>query len=283
MRRVPTEEQLLALAERAARAAGAELLARWGREPEALRVKSTPTDPVSAADLAAEKAIRDILAAERPGDAILGEEGGETPGDRDGAAADADAEILRWVVDPLDGTVNYLYGIPVFAVSVACEDHSGPLAGVVLDPIRDELFSATRSGPARLNGCAIVASDPDALAGALVATGFAYDPDLRAAQARVVTRVLPRVRDIRRAGAAALDLCSCACGRVDAYFERGVKAWDYAAGALVCARVGLAVRPLAAVPASQDGGVALPGGLVVAPPQLIDELEWMLTGPPPID
>ena len=174
---------------------------------------------MTEADLAAETAIRAVLARARPHDSILGEEGGAT-GDGD----------LRWVVDPLDGTVNYLYGLPTFAVSVAVEGSDGGLAGAVLDPVADELFTATRSGPPTSNGEPIGASMCESLDRALVGTGFGYDPGVRALQAQVAARVIPAARDIRRAGAAALDMCACAAGRLDAYFERGVKAWDIAAG-----------------------------------------------------
>jgi myo-inositol-1(or 4)-monophosphatase len=234
---------------------------RHGGQPRGVRAKSTPTDPVSEADLAAEHAIRELLARERPGDAILGEEGGET----EGAGPD---EGLRWVVDPLDGTVNYLYGYPAFGVSVGCEDGAGAVVGVVLDPVRDECFAARRSGPATLNGGRLAPERPTSLERALVATGFGYDSGVRALQAEVVGRVLPRTRDIRRGGSAALDLCWCAAGRVDAYFEHGVKPWDYTAGALICQRAGLQVRRLAA----GDGDNPLPSGLLVAPPALIDQL-----------
>src|SRR5436309_13727232 len=135
------ERELLAVARDAAEAAAAELRPRFGERARGVRTKSTKTDLVSDADLAAEQAIRSVLAARRPDDAILAEEGGETAGGE-----------LRWVVDPLDGTINYLYGIPAYAVSVACEDADGTLAGVVLDPSRDERFEATRSGPPMLNG-----------------------------------------------------------------------------------------------------------------------------------
>lgn len=270
MRPVPPEEQLLALAERAARAAGAELMRRFGREPVGVRAKSTPTDPVSAADLAAEQAIREVLATERPGDMVLGEEGGEV------TAADSggEEERLRWIVDPLDGTVNFLYGIPQFAVSVACEDRRGALAGVVLDPVRDECFAATRTGAPRLGGEPVQARRHQTLEHTLVATGFAYEPQIRGVQGEVAAGLLRRVRDIRRGGAAALDLCWCACGRVDAYYERGLRQWDFAAGALLCIRAGLIVRRLPARDA--DGGVRLPDGLVVAAPAVIDELEALV-------
>jgi myo-inositol-1(or 4)-monophosphatase len=254
------ENQLLAVAQRAARAAGAELIARWGG-PLTVQTKSTDTDPVSEADLAAERAIREILASERPDDAILGEEGGET-----GTGSE-----LRWVVDPLDGTVNYLYGLPAFVVSVACEDEHGALVAVVYDPLRDQAFCATRSGRPVCGEATLVSSGVIELRQALVATGFAYEPGVRAVQGGTVARLLPLVRDVRRAGAAALDLCWCASGRVDAYYERGVKPWDIAAGTLICERAGLAVRRLETVPAA-DGRPALPPGVVVAPAALIDEL-----------
>jgi myo-inositol-1(or 4)-monophosphatase len=255
------ERQLLAVAHEAAHAAAAELKQRYGRRQSGVRSKSGPTDLVSDADLAAEKAIRTILAKRRPDDAILGEEGGAT-GDGD----------LRWVVDPLDGTINYLYEIPAFAVSVACQDAAGTIAGVVLDPLRDEVFAATRSGPPTLDGSTFEVDDrPDALGMTMVATGFGYDPVVRARQAAVVARVLPRVRDIRRVGAAALDLVWNACGRVDAFYERGLNVWDIAAGALVCSRAGLAVREFQA---SDDER----WGIMTAPPALADELYDLIAG-----
>ncbi len=254
------ELELLDVAREAARASADELLARFGDDQSGIRAKSTPTDLVSEADLAAEAAIRRVLAARRPDDAVLGEEGGAT-GDGD----------LRWVIDPLDGTINFLFGVPMFGISVACEDSDGVVAGVVLDPVRDECFSATRSEPAELNGAPIVASTRTSLSTALVATGFAYDARVRALQARVLAEVLPRVRDIRRAGAASIDLCWCACGRYDAYYERGLKPWDYAAGGLIAERAGLDVRRLAAVGKEPDG-------LMAAPPALSDQLFALVGG-----
>ncbi len=255
------ERALLAVAREAAGAAADELSSRFGHEQQAVHAKSTPTDLVSAADVAAEDAIRRVLASRRPGDAILGEEGGASEGDGD----------LRWVIDPLDGTINFLFGIPVFAVSVACEDSAGALVGVVFDPIRQECFTAVRSGPAELNGTEIVSSQRDSLSEALVATGFGYDASVRAIQAETLVRVLPRVRDIRRAGAAALDLAWCACGRYDAYYERGVKPWDVAAGGLIAERSGLALQSLD----ERDGE---PAGLLAAPPALADELLGLVLG-----
>ncbi len=270
------EQDLLALAEEAARAGGVELMQRFGREPVDVRTKSTPTDPVSAADVASERAIRRLLDGARPDDLVLGEEGGERRADAGAEAAGA----LRWVVDPLDGTVNFLYGIPQFAVSIACEDGAGTLLGVVLDPVRDECFSASRSTAPRLNGRPLPARAERPLARTLVATGFAYEADVRALQAQAMTRVLPRVRDIRRAGAAALDLCWCACGRLDAYFERSLRLWDVAAGALICARAGLVVRELLAVGRGGDQP-GLPAGLIAAPPTVVDELEALVAGAAP--
>jgi len=255
------ERELLGVAREAAEAAADELRARYGERARGVRTKSGPTDLVSDADFAAESAIRSVLAARRPGDAILGEEGGQT----------GDGE-LRWVVDPLDGTINYLYRIPAFAVSIAVEDISGTLAGVVLDPIAEERFEATRSGESTLNGDPIhPGSRAESLDLAMVATGFNYDAAVRARQADVVQRLLPRVRDIRRVGAAALDLCWCACGRYDAYFERGLNPWDVAAGSLIASRAGLTVCDLVAA----DGE---PAGTLAAPPALVDELLGLIVG-----
>jgi myo-inositol-1(or 4)-monophosphatase len=253
------EAQLLAVAREAAAAAAPVLLERYRRAPEGVGAKSTETDLVSDADRAAERAIRDTLARLRPGDAVLGEEGGESDGDRS----------VRWVVDPLDGTVNYLFGFPQWSVSVACEDADGTLAGVVLDPLRGQEFTATRSGPALVDGAPMAPATARAerLDVALVATGFAYDAAVRARQAEVLARLLPRVRDVRRAGSAALDLAWTACGRCDAYYERAVQPWDVAAGALLCARAGLELREL-----PEDAGAAEPKGLLAAPPPLADEL-----------
>jgi myo-inositol-1(or 4)-monophosphatase len=249
-----SEEELLAVAHEAAGAAARELMSRFGGHVQGIRTKSTATDPVSEADLAAEAEIRRVLGERRPEDAILGEEGGAT----------GEGE-MRWIVDPLDGTVNFLFGIPQFSVSVACQDGDSMVVGVVLDPVREETFAATRSGPPTLNGETISGSSRDDLATALVSTGFAYDAAVRAKQALVMERLLPRVRDIRRAGSAALDLAWLACGRYDAYYERGVNLWDYAAGALIAARAGLDVRVL---DAADDG----PAGLAAAAPALMDEL-----------
>ena len=253
-------EELLEVAEDAARAAGA-LLAERFRDVAALVVhsKSTPTDVASEADLAAEQAIRELLAARRPDDALLAEEGG-------GETESPPAGSLRWVVDPLDGTVNFLFGIPQWCVSVACEDADGPVAGVILDPLRDECFTVVRDGAPQLNGEEIAAAPPRPLERALVVTGFAYDSEVRRAQAETVAAILPRARDVRRMGSAALDLAWLAAGRYDAYYERGGQPWDWMAGTLLCERAGLAVRDLP----DREG---LPHGICAGRPELLDVLE----------
>jgi myo-inositol-1(or 4)-monophosphatase len=250
------EAELLAIARAAARASAGELVARFGGRAEAVETKSSPTDLVSEADRAAERAIRALLAERRPDDGVLGEEGGELAG----------TSGVRWVVDPLDGTTNYLFGIPHWAVSVACEDRDGAVAGVVLDPLRDEEWAATRGGRFLLNGEEQPARGaPPPLGEALVATGFGYEAAVRERQATVAGRVLPRVRDLRRGGSATLDLAWTAAGRLDAYYERGPQPWDEAAGALLCRCAGLEIHRLEA---SDDG----PSGLVAAPAELAGAL-----------
>jgi myo-inositol-1(or 4)-monophosphatase len=251
--------ELLAVAGEAAETAGGLLRARFeaGREA-ALASKSTPTDPVSEADLASQHAIRELLARRRPDDGFLAEEEGADQGGSSG---------LRWVVDPLDGTVNYLYGIPQWSVSVAVCDDQGTLAGVIHSPLRGETFSAVRGELPRRDGIVMDwrGEAAPALGEALIATGFAYDAAVRAEQAELLTRLLPAVRDIRRFGSAALDLAWTAMGRYDAYFERGIKLWDIAAGALVCECVGLVVREIE-------------GGIMVAPASLVEVLAEFVAG-----
>jgi myo-inositol-1(or 4)-monophosphatase len=269
------------LAAEAARMAGALLAQRASQGSEqGLASKSTPTDLVSEADLASERAIRELLAARRPDDGFVGEEGGDA---REGHSG------LGWIVDPLDGTVNFVFGIPQWCVSIAVRDQHGVLAGAIYDPNRDELFTATRDGPAQLESphgrstlagrtSAVVANDrpaqPDrGLASAMIATGLYYDAGVRAAQAKVLERLVGRVRDIRRFGSAALDLAWTAAGRYDAYFERGVQQWDIAAGALICERAGLEVVRLA----PQH---LLPSGVLAAPPALAEPLLALVVGEP---
>lgn len=264
-------DALLALAVEAARMAGALLLERVRQGAERrVSAKSTPTDLVSEADLASERAIRDLLASRRPDDGFIGEEGDRTQG----------TSGLHWVVDPLDGTVNFLFGIPQWCVSVAVKDGAGTVAGAVYDPNRDELFTATRHARPRLVSAhatvelgtrEIARSRGGDLARALIATGLAYDAGVRAAQARVLARLAPRVRDIRRLGSAALDLSWSAAGRYDGYFERTVKEWDIAAGALICERAGLVVREL---PVHEQ----LPWGILATRPELAESLMELVGG-----
>jgi myo-inositol-1(or 4)-monophosphatase len=228
--------------------------------------KSSSTDMVSEADRLAEDAIVSMLREERPDDGLLGEEGASVDG----------SSGRRWVVDPLDGTTNYLYGIPQWAVSVALEDPSGTLAGVVFDPVAQELFRAARGGGAELSGGPADrgpggrATHPlrvrtgAELSRSLVATGFGYDPERRRTQARAAAHVLPRVRDIRRAGAAALDLAWLAAGRLDGYWERGLEPWDWAAGRLLVTEAGGAVAELDGEP----HGLAAASGTLL--PELVD-------------
>ena len=252
-------DDLLAVAEEAARAAGALLLERFA-DRDALKVssKSTETDLVSDADHAAERCIRTILGERAPEDGILGEEGDDV----------ASRSGRLWIVDPLDGTVNFLFGIPQWCVSVACEGE----VGVIYDPLREELFAGARGRPTTLNGVPLHGGTPAALATSLVATGFGYDAAQRRAQGELAAVLLRQCRDLRRAGSAALDLAWTAAGRVDAFYEHGVQRWDYAAGVVLCAGAGLEVRPLKA------RGL-LPAGVMVAPPAIADELQKLADGP----
>ncbi|MBO0805001.1 MAG: inositol monophosphatase [Nocardiopsaceae bacterium] len=252
-------EKLLAVAARVAVAAGQMLASSAGRVAVA-DTKSSPTDVVTEMDRRAEELIRSRILAARPGDAILGEEEGQT-GD------EADAPV-RWVVDPLDGTVNYLYGLRDWAVSIAAEVSGEIVAGAVFAPQARELFTATRGGGAWLRILGSAAAEPGsaavelrcgpgvALDRALVATGFGYRAERRKVQGEVVAALLPRLRDIRRAGSASVDLCSVAAGRVDAYYERGLNYWDYAAGALIAAEAGATVGGLRGMPPGTSMTVA---------------------------
>ena len=278
---VSAPSELAEIAQLAARNAGELLLERaaTGAEVE-VSSKSTPTDLVSEADLASQRAIRELLREHRPEDGFIGEEGG----------SDAGSSGMSWVVDPLDGTINFLFGIPQWCVSVAVTDAAGTIAGAIFDPNRGELFTATRDGPARMlaggDERVLGPGGPDAqdvgrharhlgevdLASAMVATGLSYSAEVRAAQAKVLERLIPRVRDIRRFGSAALDLAWTALGRYDAYFERAVKQWDIAAGALFCERAGLSVLEL---PVHEN----LPWGILAARAELAEEMLELVGGP----
>lgn len=245
-------DALLELAAEVVREAGAVVR----RRPVDLEVdtKTTPTDVVTSVDAAAERLIVAGLLDARPDDGVLGEEG----------AGAAGSTGVRWVIDPIDGTVNYLYGIPAYAVSIAAEYGGEVVAGVVLDVAADRLYTATRGGGAACDGVPLRCSASAELAQALIGTGFAYDAGTRGAQAQVLTRVLPVVRDIRRFGSCALDLCAVAAGRLDGYYEWGPSVWDFAAGGLIAAEAGARVA-------------AVHDGLVVASaPDLFDALRGLL-------
>jgi myo-inositol-1(or 4)-monophosphatase len=259
---VADPSELLALAERAARGAGDLLRARAAIEATGLAYKTSDTDPVSDADRDAEAEILRLLLAERPDDAVYGEEGTSTTG----------SSGLRWIIDPLDGTVNFLYAQPNFAVSIACEDDEGPLVAVVHQPLSGETFSAVRGGGAWRDGVRLAVNRPDSLARALVATGFSYEPARRARQGEVVARLLPHVRDIRRLGSAALDLAWVACGRLDGYYEHGLHEWDWAGGVLLVHEAGGAVRRL---PETDE----MPLALVAGAPAVVDALTEQLMRP----
>lgn len=230
---------------------------RFGGPARGVGSKSSATDLVSDADRDSEALIRDVLARERPDDGLLAEEGTSASGESG----------RRWVFDPLDGTVSYIYGYPHWCVSVALEDTQGTATGVVYDPNRDELFAAERGSGATLAGNPISVRENPPLAEALVATGFAYDAAYRAEQAEVARRLLPAVRDIRRAGSAALDLAWLAAGRLDAYYERGLNAWDWAAGSLLVREAGGTVEALSGEP---FGLIAGPAALVAALRPLVE-------------
>ena len=249
-------DDLRKLATEIALEAGALLAERLRTATELDETKSSATDMVTQVDRDAEALLVGRIRAERPDDAILGEEGGETAG----------TSGVRWVLDPLDGTTNYLYGYPAFAVSVAAEVDGETAVGAVHDASRGETFVAIRGHGATVDGRPAAVSGKTDLSTALVGTGFAYRRDDRAAQAALLPRVLPAVRDIRRAGAAALDLCWVGCGRLDGFYERGLQPWDLAAGALVVREAGgLTTRladgtVVAAGPGVFDALVSLVGG-----------------------
>ncbi|MGY1718752.1 MULTISPECIES: inositol monophosphatase family protein [unclassified Blastococcus] len=248
----PAPGALLELAVTAAREAAA-LVAR-GRESagEHVTTKSSPVDVVTAVDTASEELLVRRLLAARPADGVLGEEGAA----REGTSG------VRWIVDPIDGTVNFLYGIPAYAVSVAAEVDGVVRAGVVLNVATGELFSATSGGGAWLESPGrpprrLTVPTPEALDRTMVATGFGYRVEQRRAQGAVVAQLVTRVRDIRRFGSAALDLCAVAAGRVDAYYELDLNPWDHAAGALVAAEAGAVVTGLDGTPVGEPMVVAV--------------------------
>ncbi|WP_308466134.1 inositol monophosphatase family protein [Rathayibacter soli] len=257
--------ELLDLARKTALTAGALIFKRRQQGVEVAASKTAPEDIVTFADRESEELIRSLLAKARPNDGFFGEEGAATGG----------SSGLTWVVDPIDGTVNYLYGIPAYAVSIAAVEGEpdtntwNALAAVVFNPAADELYTASAGAGAYLGSQRLTVPTGKTLSLALVGTGFSYDSARRALQADAVSHLISSVRDIRRIGSAALDLCSIASGRLDAYYEKGLKPWDHAAGALVAAEAGARVAGMHGVPASR----AL---IIAAEPGLFDQLEPIL-------
>jgi myo-inositol-1(or 4)-monophosphatase len=254
-----TPDELLSLAVRIAREAAATAVRMRAEAIHDVQTKSTDTDVVTTADRAVERQVVEALRAERPGDGVLGEEYGDSAASEPGA--------VRWILDPIDGTVNYLYGLPSWAVSLAAEVDGVVVAGVVHNAATGDEWTATLGGGAwravaetgvatRLSGS--VRTDLDQ---ALVGTGFGYDAARRAHQGRVVAALLTRVRDIRRIGAASIDLCLAAEGMLDAYFEKGLNPWDHAAGGLVAIEAGLRVSGLDGAPPGRDMLIAAPPAL----------------------
>jgi len=243
----------LSLAIDLARQAGA-LALEMRHGVEQLAPKSSPTDVVTAADKAVEQLLVSAITAARPDDGLLGEEGGA----REGTSG------LRWVVDPIDGTVNYLYGIPQWAVSIGVEDSDGAVVGVVFDPVKDELWTAVRGQGASLNGRRLQCSAVTDLSQSLIGTGFGYDEKRRARQSLLLPHLLPVVRDIRRLGAGSLDLCAVAAGRLDGYYEQGLAPWDLSAGGLIAHEAGAVVTGLGGREAGPDLVVAAAPGIARA-------------------
>jgi myo-inositol-1(or 4)-monophosphatase len=235
----------------------------------AVRSKSSPTDPVTVVDTETERLLRDRLAQLRPGDPILGEEGGGPADTGDLGATPSSA--VTWVLDPIDGTVNFVYGIPVYAVSVGAQVNGLSVAGAVADVVAGQVYSAASGLGAHVTDeqgtHALRCSTVDDLSMALVGTGFGYSMRRRTTQAALLARMLPVVRDVRRIGSAALDLCMVAAGRLDAFYEHGLQVWDSAAGALIAAEAG--ARVLLPAPIGPVGGAGL---VVAAAPGIADEL-----------
>lgn len=237
---------LLPLAETAARAAGEILLDRWRKPPLGLATKSSATDPATDADRAAEVAIISLIREARPDDAFVAEEGGVSAG----------TSGVRWLVDPLDGTVNYLYGIPHWSVSICAVERGSALAAVVYDPVRDECFTAGPGRGARCGDIPLQASGETELGRVLLTTGFSYVAAERAVQARQQAALIARIRDLRRLGSAALDLAWVAAGRLDAYMETFANPWDWAAGTLLVREAGGRVSDIPGVREGTPGILA---------------------------
>ena len=255
--------RLLELAVKLAREAGQAVIGMRSGAVTTATTKSSPTDPVTAADAAAERIIVDGIVGRRPTDGIVSEEGA----DRSGHSS------VVWFVDPIDGTTNYLYGIPAYSVSIAAAIDGITSIGVVLNPVTDELFTAVIGGGAHLNGRPLAVNTQTELDTALVGTGFGYRSDRRLVQAEILRTVLPRIRDIRRFGSAALDLCAVAAGRIDGYYESGLNVWDYGAGQLIVEEAGGVCRVVA--PNGHE-----PEWLFAAGPALVDPLQHLVETAP---
>ncbi|MFF9556373.1 inositol monophosphatase family protein [Streptomyces albus] len=254
--------ELLALAQEAARRAGA--LLRDGRpaDLEVAATKTSPIDVVTEMDLASEKLITGFLSEHRPDDGFLGEEGATSEG----------TSGVRWVIDPVDGTVNYLYGRPDWAVSIAAEYRGERVVGVVAAPVRGETWHAVLGQGAYLDGRRLHCRPAPPLEQALIGTGFGYIAERRVAQAAVARELVPRVRDIRRAGSAAIDLCDVAAGRLDGYYERGLNPWDLAAGDLVAREAGALTGGRPGLPPDGELTVAASPGVFAVLQPLLEEL-----------
>jgi len=248
----PAPAELERIAASSARAAAAIVTAGYG-QPRAVGRKSSPTDVVTQTDLRAEELVMQLLREATPDAGLIGEEGGSTtPGAR-----------VQWVIDPLDGTINFLYGVPLFAVSVAAAVDGEIVAGAVVDVLRNELFAGHAGGGARLDGQPISVSSCVSLPEALVTTGFSYRAEVRDLQGEVAHRLLSRARDLRCFGSAALELCWVACARVDGYFQRDTEIWDRAAGALIAAEAGARTE----LPCPENDDL-----VIAASPGVFDEL-----------
>lgn len=252
--------QLLEIAVALSLKAGRTVVEMRHEAVESATSKSTPTDPVTVADKAAEAIVVDGILRYRPDDGLVGEEGANRLG----------SSSVTWYIDPIDGTTNYLYDIPAYAVSIAAAINGNLVAGVVHNPSTGELFVARAGHGAQRNGEAIQLRPKVETSSALVATGFGYSPQRRQDQAEVLHRVLPSIRDIRRFGSAALDLCALAMGRVDGYYEVGLNIWDYAAGWLIAGEAGGVCRNLQGGDPSSDFFIAGRSDLVASLVRLID-------------
>jgi myo-inositol-1(or 4)-monophosphatase len=255
-------EALVALAARLARLAGTTALAGRGADRPDAATKSSVTDMVTEFDRAAERTIVEGIAAARPDDAVVGEEGTDAAG----------TSGVRWLIDPIDGTTNFLYGLPGWAVSIAACTEVGAVAAAVYLPVTDELFTATLGGGAFLDGVPIHCGSTTDVGQALVATGYSYQAARRAQHAQRMATILPQVRDVRRLGAASVDLCYVAAGRLDAYFEQWLGPWDMAAGELIAREAGCRTGDF-------SGGPVRPAEVLVANPPLFPALTRLLAAP----